>query len=494
MILETINEKSMIQNTDFQLFLVLSGQIKLIRNSEIQLIETGQIIVINPSETLQIIATDENKVFRITLQIYHEKYSFFQFKLTEPISPYYQSQAYDKIIENLRHLFLELENEKRASNYLIEAYRQQLIGNLLQYLPIEEGHSLKEISERMKKIILFLNQHFSEKLSLDDFAKEFFMSKFHLSHLFKKEMGLTIGEYLKEIRLLQSIKWLESTELTIEEITQKVAFTNQRSFQQAFKEKFHLSPKKYRQERKKSKIENKKIENISEIHSHLSHFLKDNSSEKVEEMNIKVNLEKINKIFRKPRLLFKVNPSFLKKISNELTKYFSGSYVSIDSLTESVRINKNEELDFSLLDKKLEEILEVQMIPYLYIQVQDFDHWQEENTVDFSEMVLQLRRHLLINYPTFSEWFIEFRCFYEEQENSRLLENIVQLIPYFHGITKLMIFYPNISVTTIDIKEETEGEVYCIDHLTRVKKISFDDVVINLRDKKYIQIFKEVHY
>ncbi|MFV0556375.1 MAG: hypothetical protein ACK5LM_04660, partial [Lactovum sp.] len=39
-----------------------------------------------------------------------------------------------------------------------------------------------------------------------------------------------------------------------------------------------------------------------------------------------------------------------------------------------------------------------------------------------------------------------------------------------------------------------EGEVYCIDHLTRVKKISFDDVVINLRDKKYIQIFKEVHY
>ena len=42
----------------------------------------------------------------------------------------------------------------------------------------------------------FLDEHFTEKISLDELANLFYISKYHMSGEFKKAFGITVGSYV----------------------------------------------------------------------------------------------------------------------------------------------------------------------------------------------------------------------------------------------------------------------------------------------------------
>lgn len=73
-----------------------------------------------------------------------------------------------------------------------------------------------------------------------------------MSKLFKEEKGETFINFISDKRLEKSRQLLETTDLSIKEITADVGYNDQNYFSRIFKNKYGLSPKEYRKVKNES--------------------------------------------------------------------------------------------------------------------------------------------------------------------------------------------------------------------------------------------------
>jgi two-component system, response regulator YesN len=99
---------------------------------------------------------------------------------------------------------------------------------------------------RVEKVVAIMREEFHRNLSLNELARSVNLSLWHLSHLFKSEMGLSPALYLKNYRMQQAAVLLESTFLSVKEITARVGFRDESHFVRVFKGAYGLTPVRYR--------------------------------------------------------------------------------------------------------------------------------------------------------------------------------------------------------------------------------------------------------
>ncbi|MGI6336597.1 MAG: helix-turn-helix domain-containing protein [Eubacteriales bacterium] len=84
-------------------------------------------------------------------------------------------------------------------------------------------------------------------ISLSSVAERFNVSETYLSHQFKEQTGENFGSCLERIRQGQAHVLLTQTALSIEEIAQKIGYSNANTFRKAFKRFHGVNPAEYRQ-------------------------------------------------------------------------------------------------------------------------------------------------------------------------------------------------------------------------------------------------------
>lgn len=102
-------------------------------------------------------------------------------------------------------------------------------------------------SQTVQQIVDTLEENLLTAWQLDHYAKKIGYSKFYLTRQFKKETGLTVGEYVRRRRLAVAAFLLLHTEYTILDISFECQFRSQEAFTRAFKELYNVPPGKYRQ-------------------------------------------------------------------------------------------------------------------------------------------------------------------------------------------------------------------------------------------------------
>ncbi len=101
-------------------------------------------------------------------------------------------------------------------------------------------------SNRMEALREYLSLHFTEKITLEDLSKRFFISKYYLIHLFKNEYGITIYDYIFDLRINYAKELLRFSSSSIEEISEKCGFYDLPYFSRQFKKAEGISPSAYR--------------------------------------------------------------------------------------------------------------------------------------------------------------------------------------------------------------------------------------------------------
>lgn len=101
--------------------------------------------------------------------------------------------------------------------------------------------------EKITKVITYINNHYTEDISVNELAQYFKMSRSHLTKLFKENTGSNMKEYIIDIKLIHSIDDLLMTDYPIVDIAFKNGFSNIQSFNSYFKKKYQMTPKEYRQ-------------------------------------------------------------------------------------------------------------------------------------------------------------------------------------------------------------------------------------------------------
>lgn len=104
---------------------------------------------------------------------------------------------------------------------------------------------LKESSDEYHLILQYLNEYHTN-ITLADLTRHFNRSASHISHLFKKENGMSIRAYCNNLKLEDAKKLLLQTDSTVTEIAFDVGFHDTSYFIFLFKKRFDISPLQYR--------------------------------------------------------------------------------------------------------------------------------------------------------------------------------------------------------------------------------------------------------
>ncbi len=159
-------------------------------------------------------------------------------------------EAYVKLGEYLKELTLLYMNQKKSYLLQSNACVLEILSVLLDYYsePVTESLSVTNIQnlERLEEICNYVDEHYSESISLDDVTQEFLLNKEYFCRFFKQNMGTTFMKYVNQVRLDHIYQDLISTQDGTMEIMERHGFYNQKVFYRMFKETYHCTPRELR--------------------------------------------------------------------------------------------------------------------------------------------------------------------------------------------------------------------------------------------------------
>lgn len=100
-------------------------------------------------------------------------------------------------------------------------------------------------NKQVNNILMYIEEHLSESLQLSDIAAHFYISSYHLSHLFKKHMNMTCIDCIHWLRIEKAKELLQNSSLSIKEISEQTGYSNLNNFYMHFKKQTGTTPKAY---------------------------------------------------------------------------------------------------------------------------------------------------------------------------------------------------------------------------------------------------------
>lgn len=156
------------------------------------------------------------------------------------------SQAsYDELRATLRRLLDVVALDERRAAFLLKSVEYELFNELVAHFSVTT-RQVDKGEARVRSIMLYLNAHYFEPLSLNEVAHHFHMDSAYLSKYFKKSLGVNFKDYLADVRLYYAERGLRESEFSIARVATESGFSNISSFIAAFKRVYGATPSEYR--------------------------------------------------------------------------------------------------------------------------------------------------------------------------------------------------------------------------------------------------------
>lgn len=101
------------------------------------------------------------------------------------------------------------------------------------------GHAVHLVTQ-------YIHTHYGDDLCLNLLAQKVYLSPRYLSTMFIQETGCGINKYIKNVRMEKAKEFLLNTNMKINDICQKVGYSNVSYFCKSFVESFGTTPEKFR--------------------------------------------------------------------------------------------------------------------------------------------------------------------------------------------------------------------------------------------------------
>ena len=251
---------------DLEYLYVLTGELEYSVNGEKIILHTGEGILVN-SKRIHSNRSVPGVHCAFYCAITHPSLICASKYLEQTyLNPLIDSQSFDylllkkddwtvSIIEELKRLF-DYQDPKTVELEILEASVR--IGKII-YKHMQINSSCKEISSfnvgTFKAMMIFIQEHYMEKISLEDIAGAGNVGKTLCAKLFKKYVSKTPGEYLIFYRIQKSIELLTDTNMSTTEISYATGFSSASHYTKTFRELMGCTPLKYRKENPKYEYE-----------------------------------------------------------------------------------------------------------------------------------------------------------------------------------------------------------------------------------------------
>lgn len=95
--------------------------------------------------------------------------------------------------------------------------------------------------ELINEIIAYIDEHFTDNISLEDLSIKYHISKSCLNNLFQKKLRISCYQYIRKKRLAESVRLIRAG-VPFKQVASRVGFNDYSSFYRAFKNTYKISP------------------------------------------------------------------------------------------------------------------------------------------------------------------------------------------------------------------------------------------------------------
>ena len=242
-----------IQNNYYELTIINGGQGTITTNSVSTFVKKNDIYISLPTDIHEIKSSAEEPI----------EYDFFTFSAQDEfyieilnnisnkiINPKNRIITDNKIPFLVNQAIAELNNESNFANKILDDICELICIYLLQIISTTktkpDDYHLNRATKLCYKIMNYIDNNIYNIKKLEELAELTNYNYSYISALFKKTVGKTIAEYYNNKKLFTAKLLLEENKLKGVEIAELLNFSSYFSFSRAFKEKFNVSPQKYR--------------------------------------------------------------------------------------------------------------------------------------------------------------------------------------------------------------------------------------------------------
>lgn len=242
------NDEEIHSHDYYEIFYILSGSIYHLLNFKETLLETGDCVVLRLSDIHSFRRVGEciHRDIMITKELFDSICNFtppiknavnfspqnptFKFSITELA----------ELEQNLIYFLSESDIERKRSWGILVTYR--ILSKLM-----EPKISNENIPPLLKIIIADISKRDFLHEGIPLIVKVTGYNHAYLCRYFKKHMGVTLTEYLNEIRLSWAAYYLRNSNMLISEICEAIGLESVAYFNSIFKKKYGYTPSKYKE-------------------------------------------------------------------------------------------------------------------------------------------------------------------------------------------------------------------------------------------------------
>lgn len=247
-------QKSSHWHEDLEIIYIFQGKATIFVDGEYIYAEPGQLVVINCESVHRVsietkVSDEYSDIAAMSLMI-PQKFLDEQF-------PEYKTMRFinknTQASQSIQSIFMQFSKyDHSTSRPYDRLYMHGLLLQLLYYM-CEQGFVIKtdDYSQhksliRLKSILQYIDEHYQEPLTQSDIATRFYFTPQYFSRYFKQCTGMTFSEHLTGRRIHSARQELLHTDKLVAEIAFSNGFSDERSFINAFKKMYQITPHQYR--------------------------------------------------------------------------------------------------------------------------------------------------------------------------------------------------------------------------------------------------------
>ena len=230
-----------------EMFYVVGGRGQFQIEDRVYPVVTDDLVVVNPQVRHTETSLDANPLEYIVLGVdglellvdkeENQQFCIVNFKNTGGDIQFY-----------LRDMLREIEGKAPGYDTVCQDLLDILIVHLMRGsdFSAQMVPSSPQVSKEGAAVRRYIEGHFKENLTLDDLAEVAHLNKYHMTHLFTRDYGVSPIRFMLSLRIRESCYLLRTTDHSLAQIARITGFSSPSYFSQSFRKAEGISPTDYR--------------------------------------------------------------------------------------------------------------------------------------------------------------------------------------------------------------------------------------------------------
>ena len=233
----------------FEIYVFLDGDADYIVEGMNYSLRQNDVIIINRHEMHRAYHKTQKRYERI---MFHIMPSFFEENHCEEYMRVFQDRDFGTknkipaeyaeksgLLDAIKRWIQYTDNGRKTNGAIASSVLIEILHILNNIKVLHEGNNENSI---VSQIIYYINKNFRNKITLDELAEQFYLSKYHLCRIFKEATGYTVIGYINNRRIAET-KELYKLGMNISSACVEAGFSSYTSFYKAYRKQFGVLPK-----------------------------------------------------------------------------------------------------------------------------------------------------------------------------------------------------------------------------------------------------------